>query len=122
MATNVMSSLKNVLSDLTQKGGVIAALVVSRDGFVIDGVKSDEVDLDALGALASSALLAWEPVGNELNIGAMEGVLVEFDSGPIASTFVNADAILVLMGTRLCNLGRIRIEMARAKEAVAACL
>jgi predicted regulator of Ras-like GTPase activity (Roadblock/LC7/MglB family) len=117
-----MSSLKNVLSDLTQKGGVIAALVVSRDGFVIDGVKSDEVDLDALGALASSALLAWEPVGNELNIGAMEGVLVEFDSGPIASTFVNADAILVLMGTRLCNLGRIRIEMARAKEAVAACL
>lgn len=122
MTTNVTTTLKDVLGDLVRKGGVVAALVVSRDGFLIDGVKTEEVDLDALGALTSSALLAWEAVGSEMAVGAPEALLAEFEAGPIAASPVNPDAVLVLLGTRLCNLGRIKIEIQRARQQVAACL
>ena len=57
MAT-ATANLKEVLAELTKKPGVIAACVASRDGFVIEGLTSEEeFDMDALGAFTSSALI-----------------------------------------------------------------
>ncbi len=121
--TTAAAGLKEILGDLTKKPGVIAALVVSRDGFVIEGLTSEEeLDLDALGAHTSSALMAWESIGTDLSRGAPEMLLVEFESGPISVSPVSGDAVLVVLGNRLCNLGRLRIEASRVREAVAACL
>ncbi|HYM90985.1 MAG TPA: roadblock/LC7 domain-containing protein [bacterium] len=123
MTTAAAVGLKEVLGDLTKKPGVIAALVVSRDGFVIEGLTSEEeLDLDALGAHTSSALMGWESIGTDLSRGAPEMLLVEFESGPISVSPVSGDAVLVVLGNRLCNLGRLRIEASRVREAVAACL
>jgi predicted regulator of Ras-like GTPase activity (Roadblock/LC7/MglB family) len=122
MAT-AAASLKDVLGDLTKKPGVIAAVVVSRDGFVIEGLTSEEeLDLDALGALTSSALIGWESIGSDMSAGGPQMLLVEFESGPISVSPIAGDAVLVVMGNRLCNLGRMRIEVSRVREAVAACL
>ena len=122
MAT-AAASLKDVLGDLTKKPGVIAAVVVSRDGFVIEGLTSEEeLDLDALGALTSSALIGWESIGADMSAGCPQMLLVEFESGPISVSPIAGDAVLVVMGNRLCNLGRMRIEVSRVREAVAACL
>jgi predicted regulator of Ras-like GTPase activity (Roadblock/LC7/MglB family) len=121
--TTAAASLKDVLGDLTKKPGVIAAAVVSRDGFVIEGLTSEEeLDLDALGALTSSALIGWESIGADMSAGGPQMLLVEFESGPISVSPVAGDAVLVVMGNRLCNLGRMRIEASRVREAVAACL
>jgi len=123
VVTNLTGSLKDILNDLTHKGSIVAAVAVSRDGFVIDGAKSEEVDLDAIGALVSSAMLAWEAVATEISASdPPDVVLAEFPAGPIAVTQVNKDAMLVLMGSRFCNLGRIRVETQRARAAVAECL
>ena len=122
MAT-AAASLKDVLGDLTKKPGVTAAVVVSRDGFVIEGLTSEEeLDLDALGALTSSALIGWESIGADMSAGGPQMLLVEFESGPISVSPIAGDAVLVVMGNRLCNLGRMRIEVSRVREAVAACL
>jgi predicted regulator of Ras-like GTPase activity (Roadblock/LC7/MglB family) len=116
------ANLKEVLAELTKKPGVIAACVASRDGFVIEGLTSEEeFDMDALGAFTSSALIGWETFGTDASAGGPQMLLVEFESGPIAVSPAG-DAVLVVMGNRLCNLGRLRIEAARAREAVAACL
>ena len=121
--TTAAASLKDVLGDLTKKPGVIAAVVVSRDRFVIEGLTSEEeLDLDALGALTSSALIGWESIGADMSAGGPQMLLVEFESGPISVSPVAGDAVLVVMGNRLCNLGRMRIEVSRVREAVAACL
>jgi uncharacterized protein len=121
--TTAAANLKDVLGELTKKPGVIAAAVVSRDGFVIEGLTSEEeLDLDALGALTSSALIGWESIGADMSAGGPQMLLVEFESGPIAVSPVGGDAVLVVMGNRLCNLGRMRIEASRVREAVTACL
>jgi predicted regulator of Ras-like GTPase activity (Roadblock/LC7/MglB family) len=123
MATELTMNLKDILNDLTHKGAIVAAIAVSRDGFVIDAAKSEEVDLDAIGALVSSAMLAWEGVATEIQAsGPPDVLLAEFPAGPIAVTQVNKDSMLVLMGSRFCNLGRIRVETQRVRAMVAECL
>ena len=77
--------------------------------------------MEALGALTSSALIGWESFGADMSTGSPQMLLVEFESGPIAVSPAG-DAVLVVMGNRLCNLGRLRIEASRVREAVAACL
>ena len=122
MVTELTLDLKTILNELTRKTGIIAALVVSRDGFIIDGTSGEDVDLEALAAVTSGAFVAWEAAGVEVAIGQPRVLLVETESGAIVVTPVDADAMLVLMGNRLCNLGRLRIEAGRARDSVGRCL
>jgi len=122
MVTEVTLDLKAILNELTRKTGIIAALVVSRDGFIIDGTSGEDVDLETLAAITSSAFVAWESAGIEVAIGQPRVLLVETENGSLVVTPVDSDALLVLMGNRMANLGRIRIEAARARESVARCL
>ncbi len=116
------ASLKEVLGDLCKTPGVVAALVVGRDGFLIEGLTAEGADLEALGAIASSVLVGSESLGKDMSLGAPHSLLMEFEIGPVAVSGVNGDAVLVVMGNRLCNLGRLRVEAKKALEAVAQCL
>jgi len=119
----VPASLKEVLGDLIKKPGVVAAVIASRDGFIIEAMSSDdEVDLEKLGALTCNALNNWESLGTELAVGEPQMLIVEFEPGPIAVMSIGGDAVLAVLGNRLCNLGRMRIETTRVREAVNGCL
>lgn len=48
--------LKQILSEFLQLDGVTAAVVAGRDGFVIESAVSGDVDIEALGAMASTGL------------------------------------------------------------------
>ncbi len=116
-----MSQLKDVLADFAKVEGVLAALVVSRDGFVVEGVTSeDSVDLEAVGAIVASNLAAADSMGREMVRGTIRNLLLEFDEGPVAIGPAGPDAMLVVVGTRQANLGRIRLEMRRNSQLAAA--
>ena len=44
--------LKQILGEFLKIDGVSAAVVVGRDGFVIESAASGKMDIDALGAMA----------------------------------------------------------------------
>jgi predicted regulator of Ras-like GTPase activity (Roadblock/LC7/MglB family) len=116
-----MSQLKDVLMDLSKVEGVLAALVVGRDGFVVEGMTSEEgVDLEAVGAIVAGNIAASESMGREMSRGTLRSTLVEFDDGPIAIGPAGPDAVLVVVGNRQANLGRIRLEMRRNSQLAAA--
>ncbi len=116
-----MSQLRDVLVDLTKVEGVVAALVVGRDGFVVEGMTTEEtVDLEAVGAIVASNISAADSMGREMVRGPLRSMLLEFDDGPVAVGPAGADAILVVVGTKQANLGRIRLEMRRNGQLAAA--
>ncbi|MDR7544985.1 MAG: roadblock/LC7 domain-containing protein [Armatimonadota bacterium] len=116
-----MSQLKDVLMDLSKVEGVLAALVVARDGFVVEGLATDEsVDLEAVGAIVASNIAASDSMGREMARGGMRNILIEFDEGPVAIGPAGPDAVLVVVGSRQANLGRIRLEMRRNSQLAAA--
>jgi hypothetical protein len=116
-----MSQLKDVLLDLAKVEGVLAALVVGRDGFVVEGMSSEEsVDLEAVGAIVASNIAAADSMGREMARGTLRSMLLEYDDGPVCVGPAGPDAVLVVVGGRNANLGRIRLEMRRNSQLAAA--
>jgi predicted regulator of Ras-like GTPase activity (Roadblock/LC7/MglB family) len=113
-----MTDLRQTLQELTQLDGVTAALVVGRDGFVIEGVATDDVDLETLGALTASAMGSSEALSVDLNRGSLFGLMLEYESGPVVVSPTGREAMLVVVANGTGNLGRIRLEVKRRQQAV----
>ena len=71
----LMSEL-GLLEEFLKVEGVSAAVVVGRDRFVIESAVSGKVDIEALGAMASTGLGTSEAMGNTLGKGELYQMLV----------------------------------------------
>lgn len=111
-----MAQLKDLLAELAKIEGVLAALVVARDGLVIEGMAAEDVDVEAVGAIVSSHMATAESTGGELAKGKPRALLIEYDQGLIAVGPAGPDALLVVVGNGKCNLGRLRLEMKRNSD------
>ncbi len=114
-----MSDLRKVLGEFTQLDGVVAALVVGRDGFVIEGAATEDVDLEALGAVTASSLAASDALSTDLGRGKLFGLMLEYEGGPLVVAPVGSEAMLVVVGNGTANLGRIRLELKKRHHLVA---
>lgn len=111
--------LRGILDGLLKVDGVMAALVVGRDGFVIESATANALDTDSVGAVAASSLAASDAMGEALKLGAVGSILLEYESGPVALTPAGPDAVLAVVGDQNANLGRVRVEMRKVRQAVA---
>jgi predicted regulator of Ras-like GTPase activity (Roadblock/LC7/MglB family) len=118
-----MTSLKEQLTDLAKVEGITAAVVVSRDGFVIEGVnQSADMDLDGVGAVISAGMGASEVMGAELRIGNIAQSMIEFERG-IAVVSVLGDAgTLAIVADLKANLGNVRYQIKKRLPAILASL
>jgi len=117
-----MAMLKQVLEEFLRIDGVSAAVVVGRDGFVIEGATSGKADLDALGAMASTGLGTSEAMGNSLEKGELYQMLIELEKGPVILASLSADEIIAIVADISANVGRIRYDLKKNKERILAAL
>src|SRR5216684_8297192 len=80
----VGAGLRGILDGLLKVDGVTAALVIGRDGFVIESAAAHPIDADAVAAIAASSLAAAEAMGEEMKLGALGSILIEYEIGPVA--------------------------------------
>lgn len=107
-----MQKLKQHLSSLVAIEGINAAVVVSRDGFVVDGIVSNgALDTEAVGAVVSAGIGSAEVMGNELGAGDLTQTLFEYKGGVIAVSFLGNAAILAIVADLKANLGNIRYQV-----------
>ena len=114
--------LNRILSDLTKVEGVNAAAIVGRDGFIIEHVANIQMDVDALGAMASTSVGTSEAMGIELGKGNFEQVIVELEKGPIILSLVTENEILAIVAETGANIGRIRYEVKKNRDRITAAL
>ncbi|MDD1676761.1 MAG: roadblock/LC7 domain-containing protein [Methanomicrobiales archaeon] len=114
--------LKQLLGEFLKLDGVSAAVVVGRDGFVIESAVNGKVDTDALGAMASTGMGTSEAMGNELGKGELRQMLVELDRGPILLSPLSADELIAIIADTDVNIGRIRYELKKNRERLIAAL
>ena len=114
--------LKQVLGEFLYLDGVSAAVVIGRDGFVIESAVSGKMDLDALGAMASTGIGTSEAMGRELGKGQLTQMLVVLEKGPIIISPLSKDELIAIVAENSSNLGRIRYELKKNKERLAAVL
>src|SRR3972149_7314242 len=108
-----MSQIKDVLAELAKVEGVLAVLVVGRDGFVIEGISTEDVDLEGVAAIVASNMAAAEAMGTEMVRGMIRGLLMEFEEGPVAVGPAGPGALRGGVGTARPHPGRIPPGMER---------
>ncbi len=100
------ANTKAVLAALTKVQGIHEALVVGRDGFVIEHV--GDMEAEATGAVVSTAIGAAEAMGGELGLSNLEELMAEYKGGTVIVAPIGADAILGIAAAEDANLGAIR--------------
>ncbi len=106
-------NLRSILSDFLKIDGVKSAAVVGRDGFVIDSVESEKIDIEALGAMVAMAVGSSEKLGSEFALGGMTQYLAEFDQGKMILAMVG-DNILALFTDTNAVIGGVRFAVRKA--------
>ncbi|MBP7865377.1 MAG: roadblock/LC7 domain-containing protein [Acidobacteria bacterium] len=105
-------TLPELLKELILVEGINTAVLVSRDGFVIEAVsRGGKVDTEAVGAVISTGVGSSEVVGNELGIGQLQQGMFEYKDGIIVISLLGADSILAVVATTGANLGNIRYQL-----------
>ena len=98
----------DILNDFLGVPGISTAVVVGRDGFVIEaagGTRS--IGLDALGASLANAVNSIERMGKELQIDTYQDLFVQHKGAVIISRPVG-DAIIALVTPDASQLGIVR--------------
>jgi len=100
-----------VLKDILEIPGIDAAVIVGRDGFVIESMgNSKEVEMDTLGACLATAINSIEEMGREMSVERYQDMFIEYGGAVIMSRPVG-DAIMSLVSPNASTLGIIRHKM-----------
>jgi hypothetical protein len=107
-----MADLKALLSRIARMDGIRAAVVVSRDGFVIESAAgSYDIDTEAIGAIISTGIGITEDMGKELRVGALVQSMIEYDDGIVVMTLLGNEAVLAVTANLKVNLGNLRYQV-----------
>ncbi len=104
-----MVDLKQMLSRFLAIPGVRQAILVGRDGLVIEGITRDgKEDMEAVGALMTTALSVAESLGKEITRGSLVGVIMEYERGFVSVEALGDFAIIVTLFDNASCISRIR--------------
>jgi predicted regulator of Ras-like GTPase activity (Roadblock/LC7/MglB family) len=118
-----MSNLKSLINDFVKVDGINAAVVVGRDGFVIEGISNDgKLDVEAVGAVISTGLGSSEMIGRELSVGTLTQSMIEYDGGVLVMGTLGKDSLLCLVCQPGANLGNVRLQMKKRSPELASAL
>lgn len=115
-----MPTIRDLVSALRRRDGVDAALVVGRDGLLIDGDTSGPLDPDGLAAYVPPMALAAAEMGLAAQRGAFGLMVLEYTGGSVVVASLSADAYLLVLLQPHANLASLLFELRRHRAQIAA--
>ncbi|GCE11639.1 roadblock/LC7 domain-containing protein [Tengunoibacter tsumagoiensis] len=104
-----MVDLKQMLGRFLAIPGVRQALLVGRDGLLIDGMSRDgKEDMEAVGALMTTSFGTAEALGQDIARGSVVGLLIEYEHGLVSVDPLGDFALIVTLSENASNIGRVR--------------
>ena len=114
-----MATTREILSELAKLESIEAVCLVARDGFLLDSIARKGIDREMIGAIASSGFGASDSMGRQLEKGAVQISMIEFEKGPVMLAPIGADAFLVIVADKDANLGMIRLKLKKHSHELA---
>lgn len=111
-----MATIRDLVGALRQREGVDAAVVLGRDGLLIDSETSGSVNPESVAALVPSIVAAAEEFGTHDSRGALTTVVLEYEKGIAIVAHLSADALLLVLAQSSANVGRLLFELRRNRE------
>ena len=102
---------KSVLSRLAAVPGVALAVLVDREGFLIESAGDMVLEAEAAGALAGGLAQASEAIRRELSQGSLVGLIAEYEAGVILVNMAGSGAMLATVLSDPAVLDRARDDV-----------
>src|SRR4051812_9424433 len=115
-----MPSIRDLVTAIRQREGVDAAVVLGRDGLLIDSQSVPDMDADDLAAHIPAIIAAADELGVSVQRGAFVTAVLEYAHGLSIVSVLNADVILVVFVHPDTNVGQLLFELRRNREHIAA--
>ncbi|HET7876801.1 MAG TPA: response regulator, partial [Methylomirabilota bacterium] len=110
-----VGDLKASLATLAALPGVSLAVLVDREGFLMEAAGEMLLDAEMAGALAASLADSSEGVGRELGQGRVHSLILEFDAGVVLLNDVGGGtAMLAIVLRDPAALGKVRYYVKKA--------
>src|SRR5258708_10732979 len=104
-----MVDLKQTLSRFLTIPGVRLAVLVGRDGLLIEGLTRDgKEDMEAVGAYMTTGLNTAEALGQEISRGNVVGALMEYEHGLVSIDPLGDFALVVTLFDNASSIARAR--------------
>lgn len=115
-----MPTIRDLVAAIRQREGVEAAIVLGRDGLVIDSQTSGALDTDPIAAHVPSIITAADEFAHSAQRGDLVTAVLEYAGGLGIISVLSADAVLLVLLQPTANIGQLLFELRRNREHIAA--
>lgn len=115
-----MANIRDLVAALRQREGVDAAVVLGRDGLVIDSQAVPGMMADDIAARIPSIIGPADELGVAAGRGEVVTVVLEHHQGIAIVSVLNAEAILLVLVQASADIGQLLYEIRRNREHIAA--
>jgi predicted regulator of Ras-like GTPase activity (Roadblock/LC7/MglB family) len=115
-----MPTIRDLVGAIRQREGVEAAVVLGRDGLLIDGQAAPRLDAEHIAAHVPAVVTAAEELGTAAGRGAIATAVLEYDAGVAIVAAMSREAVLVVLVQPTANIAQLVLELRRNREHIAA--
>jgi predicted regulator of Ras-like GTPase activity (Roadblock/LC7/MglB family) len=114
-----MPTIRDLVSALRRRDGVDAAIILGRDGLLIDGATDAAYDSEGLAAFVPPMAFAAVEMGAASGRGEFELMVLEYGAGSVVVTAVSPNAFLLVLLRRDANLASLMYDLRRHRAQIA---
>lgn len=115
-----MPTIRELVAAIRHRDGVEAAILLGRDGLLIDGQAVPNLDVEGLAAHIPSIVSAADEFGGVSQRGPLVTGVLEHPGGLAVISVLSAEAILLVLVQPDANVGQLLFELRRNREHMAA--
>lgn len=115
-----MPSIRDLVAAIRQREGVDAAVVLGRDGLLIDGQLTEGLDADDIAARIPAIIGPADELGAAANRGELLTAVLEHRRGMAIVSVLTTDAVLLVLVSPGAAVGQLLLEIRRNRERIAA--
>jgi predicted regulator of Ras-like GTPase activity (Roadblock/LC7/MglB family) len=113
-------TIRDLVAAIRQREGVEAAVVLGRDGLLIDSQTGPQLDAEHLAAHVPSIIQFADELGGAAQRGALQTAVLEHERGVAVISCLSPDAVLLVLVQPSANLGQLLYELRRNRANIAA--
>ena len=115
-----MASIRDLVGAIRQREGVEAAVILGRDGLLIDSQVVPGLDAEDLAARIPAIIGPADDLGAAAGRGVLTTAVLEHKTGLAVISVLSADAVLFVLVRPDANVGQLLFELRRNREQIAA--
>lgn len=115
-----MPSIRDLVTAIREREGVEAAVVLGRDGLLIDSQAIAGLDADDIAARIPPIITPADELGAATGRGELVTAVLEHHGGFAIVSVLTNEAVLLVLVSPQANVGQLLFELRRNREQIAA--